>query len=146
MFLTSASFEDEGDIPNKFTCDGADINPELEIHNVPEDAKSLALIIDDPDAPGGTFVHWVVWNIDPHARLIKQESKPSGAVQGVNSATKNGYTGPCPPQGQKHVYRFRLFALSTVLHLPETTIAAKLEEAMKGRILAEAILQGVCQR
>lgn len=146
MFLTSNSFEDEATIPPKFTCDGGDINPELEVHNVPEDAKSLVLIVDDPDAPGGVFTHWLVWNIEPRTFLIKQESRPPGAAQGRNSDGSFGYMGPCPPHGEDHMYRFRMFALNTLLNLPEEATIRELEPAMQGHIISEAFLQGSYKR
>ena len=145
MFLTSNSFEDGASIPPKFTCDGGDINPELEIHNVPEDAKSLVLIVDDPDVPEGTFVHWLIWNIDPRTTLIKQESKPPGAVQGANSGGTNVYIGPCPPSGTHH-YRFKLFALDTLLRLPETAYVSEVEEVMKSHIMEQCALVGLYKR
>src|SRR5258708_53854 len=111
MILTSPSFNDGETIPQKFTCDGGDINPELQIQNVPEGAKSLALILHDPDAPmKDGFTHWIVWNIDPATTVIKQESVPPGSVEGRNDAGRNSYIGPCPRAGTHH-YHFQLHAL-----------------------------------
>jgi len=142
MILTSPSFKDGAMIPAKFTCEGGDMNPELQIQNVPEGAKSLALIMHDPDAPvKGGFTHWVVWNIKPSTVLIKEESVPPGSVEGLHGAGKPGYFGPCPPLGT-HRYEFRLYALDAVLQLPETTGKAELEAAMKGHVLEETMLMG----
>ena len=148
MLLTSPSFKDGVAIPKKFTCDGGGINPEFQVQNVPENAKSLALITHDPDAPiAGGFTHWVVWNIDPRTTLIKEESAPPGAVEGLNGAGRAGYTPPCPPHGHGiHHYHFRLYALDTMLNLPEETIAGGLVMAMAGHILAETELVGTYER
>ncbi len=146
MLLTSPSFENGGLIPKKFTCDGGNINPELHIQNVPATAKSLALIMHDPDAPmPGGFTHWVVWNISPSSTVIKQESAPPGAAEGKNTRA-HGYTGPCPPSGTHH-YEFTLYALDEALELSEeATGKAELEAAIKGHILEEAKLVGLYAR
>ena len=129
-------------IPKKFTCDGGNINPELQIQNVPDGARSLALIMHDPDAPReGGFTHWVVWNISPRTTFIKEESAPPSASEGVHGAGAQGYTGPCPPSGT-HRYEFSLYALDATLDLPESAGKAELERAMKGRVLEEAMLTG----
>lgn len=148
MLLTSPSFEDGGMIPRKFTCDGGDINPELQIQNVPPGAKSLALIMHDPDAPiEGGFTHWVVWDIDPAAPLIKEESIPPGAIEGMNGAGRVGYMGPCPPPGHGvHHYQFRLYALAEPLELPETTTAVQLEAALEKHLLETTELVGLYSR
>src|SRR5258708_687538 len=115
MILTSPSFDNNTSIPKKFTCEGGNINPELHIQNIPEEAKSLALILHDPDAPvPGGFTHWVVWNIAPTTAIIKQESTSPGSVEGKNGAGRLGYVGPCPPSGTHH-YEFRLYALDVML-------------------------------
>lgn len=147
MILTSPSFEDGGKIPKKFTCDGGNINPELLIQNVPEEAKSLALIMHDPDAPiKGGFTHWVVWNIAPTTMLIKEESAPSGSVEGLNGTKRSGYTGPCPPSGTHH-YEFRLYALNTILDLPpEMTDKNALEKEIEQHSLGATILTGLYAR
>jgi len=122
MILTSPAFDHNANIPKKYTCDGGDINPELQIQNVPAEAKSLALIVHDPDAPApGGFTHWVVWNIDPRTTVIKEESVPQGSVEGRNSTGRIGYIGPCPPSGTHH-YHFQLYALNIVLDLPPTAL------------------------
>ena len=116
MNITSSAFSENQEMPSRYTCDGESVNPELEIDGVPGEAMSLALILDDPDAPSGRFVHWVVWNIDPQTHTIGEHSVPPGAVEGLTSARKQGYVGPCPPSGTHH-YRFKVFALDTRLDL-----------------------------
>ena len=145
MLLTSPSFENNGLIPAKFTCDGGDINPELYVQNVPDGAKSLALIMDDPDAPGRVFIHWLVWNIDPKTTIIKQESRPTGSVEGRTDFGRVGYGGPCPPSGT-HRYFFKLYALDATLDLPAGSGKNELEKTMKGRVLAETELVGLYER
>jgi Raf kinase inhibitor-like YbhB/YbcL family protein len=147
MIITSPSFPDSGEIPKKFTCDGGGINPELEIQNVPLEAKSLALILHDPDAPvAGGFYHWVVWDINPRTMLIKEESVPSGSIEGNNSSDELGWVAPCPPAGPAHHYEFHLYALDSTLNLSKGSTAVKLQDAMNGRILAKASLVGLYQR
>jgi hypothetical protein len=97
LTITSPVFKDNGNIPKQYTCDGKDVNPPLVIENIPRGAKSLALIVDDPDAPMGIWVHWVVWNMDPGTSQIKENSVPPGAIQGRNDFRKTSYGGPCPP-------------------------------------------------
>jgi Raf kinase inhibitor-like YbhB/YbcL family protein len=133
-------------IPAKFTCEGGDINPELQVQNVPEDAKSLALILHDPDAPReGGFTHWVVWNIKPATTLIKEESIPPGSVEGSSGTGKPGYLGPCPPSGAHH-YEFSLYALDAMLDIPESSGMKELKAAMKGHIIEETSLTGLYQK
>ncbi|MFX1532967.1 MAG: YbhB/YbcL family Raf kinase inhibitor-like protein [Promethearchaeota archaeon] len=139
--LTSPAFNHEELIPRKYTCQGEDVNPELHIEAVPEDTKSLVLIMDDPDAPIGTWDHWVVYNIDPTISKIPENSVPPNAMQGRNSWKRNNYGGPCPPFGT-HRYYFKLYALDTVLNLPIKSNKKVVEGAMKGHILAEAVLMG----
>ena len=135
-------FADNTKIPEKYTCDGNNINPAIEISDVPKGAKSLVLIVDDLDAPGGTFVHWVVWNISPKTEIIAEDSIPEDSMQGINSAGRQGYLGPCPPSGT-HRYRFKLYAPDTALSLPTSSKRADVESAMKNHILAQAILIGL---
>ena len=145
MTITSPSFKNNEMIPKQFTCDGNNANPELDIADVPQNAKSLALIMHDPDAPmTGGFTHWVVWNIGPKTTDIKQESVPPGASEGINSRNA-GYTGPCPPSGT-HRYFFKLYALDTMLALSASTTKDDLESAMQGHTLAEAELIGLYSR
>jgi Raf kinase inhibitor-like YbhB/YbcL family protein len=139
--ITSSAFDHEGSIPSRYTCDGANINPPLKIENVPSPAKSLALIVDDPDAPSKTWVHWVAWNIDPKIAEIKENSVPRGAVQGMNDFRKHNYGGPCPPSGT-HRYYFKLYALDTMLDLGNHAEKMELEKAMKGHIIGQTELMG----
>jgi Raf kinase inhibitor-like YbhB/YbcL family protein len=143
--ISSPVFKQNQMIPSKYTCDGADINPPLLIGNMPPEAKSLALIVDDPDAPAGTWVHWVLWNVDPKTTEIRENSVPSGAVQGLNDFKKHAYGGPCPPSGT-HRYFFKLYALDTTLNLGPDTTKAALERAMKGHIVAQGELMGLYKR
>lgn len=159
MLVTSPSFQNDSYIPQKFTCDGGNINPELQIQNVPSEAKSLALVMHDPDAPmAGGFTHWFLWNIDPKTTVVKQESvpasaeatagKPQSAMEGKNGAGKIGYTGPCPPPGHGiHHYHFYFYALDSMLNLDASTATkVQLEAAMQNHILAEAEIVGLYQR
>lgn len=147
MIITSPSFTDNTMIPRKFSCEGGDINPELQIQNVPEDAKTLVLVVHDPDAPiEGGFTHWLVWNINPMRMVIKEESVPPGANEGTNGAGRVGYMGPCPPPGPAHRYEFRLYALDTILDLPEASSLRELENAMKGHIITQTLLTGLYAR
>ena len=132
---------DKGSIPSKYTCDGKNINPPLEISGTPEKAKSLVLIIEDPDAPAKTWVHWLVWNIPVNTKIIKENSVPKNAVQGVNDFGKNNYGGPCPPSGT-HRYLFKIYALDIFLKLPENSTKQDVKDAMKKHIIDKAILQG----
>ena len=143
--ITSPAFQNNGNIPGKYTCDGGDINPALVIENCPSGAKSLALICDDPDAPMGTWVHWVLWNIPPNVKEIKENTVPQGAVEGMNDFRKHSYGGPCPPSGT-HRYFFKVYALDTVLTISPNSNKADLEKAMKGHILAQGQLIGLYKR
>lgn len=145
LTITSQAFSDKGMIPARFTCDGQDVNPSLEWGITPTGTRTLALIMDDPDAPVGTWVHWVVWNIQPETRHIKENSVPAGALQGLNSWKRTVYGGPCPPSGT-HRYYFKLYALDTALDLPRTAAKAELELAMHGHILAQGEIMGTYRR
>lgn len=145
MSISSPSFSRDGYIPEEFSCRGRDVNPPLVFEGAPEGAKSLALIMDDPDAPSGTWVHWVMWNIPPKTRRIEANSVPKGAVQGRNSWRKSGYGGPCPPSGVHH-YFFKLYALDTVLSLDSGAGKAQLAAAMRGHILAQTEIIGLFKR
>ncbi|MGC9599231.1 MAG: YbhB/YbcL family Raf kinase inhibitor-like protein [Minisyncoccia bacterium] len=146
MIIASPSFENGGMIPAKFTCDGSGTSPELRIEGVPTDAKSLALIMHDPDAPrAGGFTHWVVWNINPATTAIAENGVPPGSVGGRNDAGRAGYVGPCPPSGTHH-YEFHLYALDAVLHLASTSGKAELEAATSRHLLAETELVGLYAR
>jgi len=142
MKLISPEFKHNQMIPKKFTCQGQDINPALEITDIPEGAKTLVLISDDPDAPGGTWDHWIVFNISPAAG-IKEDSVPG--TQGKNSWGRSEYGGPCPPSGT-HRYFFKLYALDTMLDLPKGASKAQVERAMEGHILDEAELIGLYKK
>lgn len=145
MTLTSPVFAGGGGIPARHTCDGADISPPLAIANVPDGTKSLALILDDPDAPVGTWVHWVVWNIPATTRELAEGSLPAGALEGKNSWQRNRYGGPCPPSGV-HRYFFKLYALDASLTLGSGTAKADLERAMEGHVIGRAELMGTYRR
>jgi len=146
MDLNSQAFRPGGMIPAKYTCDGADISPPLTLPDPPAGTKSFALIMDDPDAPVGTWVHWVIWNIPATTRALEENvpktaSLPNGARQGTNDFKRIGYGGPCPPSGT-HRYFFKLYALDTTLNLPPETTKSVLEDTMRGHILVQADLIG----
>ncbi len=146
MKLVSSAFSEGGMIPSQYTCDGKDISPPLSWSEVPEGTKSFALICDDPDAPMGTWVHWVIYNIPDTTRQLPEavpttERLQDGSFQGKNDFKRFGYGGPCPPGGT-HRYFFKLYALDTMLDLKPGATKAQLLEAMKGHILAEAQLMG----
>lgn len=143
--LTSPAFHHGSQIPSRYTCDGDDINPYLAIQGAPAAARSLALIMEDPDAPGGTLVHWLMWDISPEVKEIKEHTVPFGARQGVNSFEVDGYSGPCPPTGS-HRYIFRLVALNTRPKLAETATREELERTMEGHIIATTELVGTYAR
>ncbi len=146
MIITSPVFENDGMIPKKYTCDGEGINPEFQIQNIPGEAKSLALIMYDPDAPmAGGFTHWVVWNIDPKTMIIKEESIPSGSSQGENSAGTIAYIAPCPHQGMHH-YFFYLYALNDVINLPSGALVVNVKEEIEKYLITKAELMGRYQR
>ena len=141
MKLTSSAFENGTAIPPTYTQEGENWIPPLTIDEVPSEAKSLALIVDDPDAPRGTFTHWVLFNIDPRIGSIDENAVPNGAAQGLNSAGQVGYRGPKPPNGT-HRYFFRLHALNTRLTLADGATREQVEAAFHGRVVATAELMG----
>ena len=141
MKITSSAFQEGGNIPSKFTCDGADVNPALRFEGAPAEAKSLALIVDDPDAPSGLFTHWLAWNIDPKTTDVAENSAPAKAVQGTNDFPKTGYGGPCPPSGT-HRYFFKIFALDQMLDLKAGAKRAEVDAAMRGHVIAQGELMG----
>lgn len=143
--ITSSAFRDGERIPSRYTCDDLNINPPLSFENVPPAAKSLALIVDDPDAPGGVWVHWLVWNIAASVSTVAEDSVPAGALQGMNDFNKHAYGGPCPPSGS-HRYFFKLYALDDMLKIGAHSIKPELEKAVKGHILAKAELMGLYSR
>ena len=138
-------FRDGEMIPERYTCDGRNINPPLDFSGIPKGTKSLALIIDDPDSPSGVFTHWIVWNISPDNKAIKENSVPRGSVQGPNDFGHVGYGGPCPHQGT-HRYRFRVFALDVLLAVPTNPVKDYISKAMDGHVLDSAVLTGVYGR
>jgi len=145
MKIESPAFKNNEMIPSKYTCDGENINPPLKISGIPENALSLVLIVDDPDAPAKTWVHWTMWNIDPETVEIPENSVPKGAVQGITDFRVPGYGGPCPPSGA-HRYFFKLYALDITLNLESSATVGNIEEAMKGHILGSAELIGLYKR
>lgn len=145
MKFTSPAFEHNSPIPSLYTCDGRNLNPPLQCADYPAGTKSLAIIMDDPDAPSGDFVHWTVWNIPPALDCFQTGVAPTGAAEGMTDFGKPGYGGPCPPSGT-HRYHFRLYALDTMLDLPTTTTKPVLLKAMEGHILGQALFIGTYQR
>ena len=148
--VSSSTFPEGGTIPAKYTCDGNDVSPPLKWTGVPEATKSLALISDDPDAPVGTWVHWVMWNVPPSVGELAEDVSPKaelpdGSRQGISDFRRPGYGGPCPPSGV-HRYYFKLYALDTMLDLPSSTRKADLLKAMKGHVLTEGQLMGKYSR
>jgi Raf kinase inhibitor-like YbhB/YbcL family protein len=140
MKITSSAFQEGGNIPPKFTCDGSDTSPPLQITGVPSNAKTLLLIADDPDAPSGLFTHWLVWNIPPQTNSVAEGSPPKG-VHGTNDFGKSGYRGPCPPPGT-HRYSFKIFALDRELDLRAGAKRSQVDAAMKGHVIAQGELVG----
>lgn len=148
IVLKSSAFKNNDLIPTKYTCDGENVNPLIEILNMPAEAKSLALIMDDPDATGGvTWDHWLMWNIDPKTHYIPEDSVPAGAILGKTSFGKTGYGGPCPPKGSKpHRYMFKIYALDTLLDLAEGAAKSELLKSMEDHILDEGLIIGLYGR
>jgi Raf kinase inhibitor-like YbhB/YbcL family protein len=138
LIISSAAFHNKGTIPSRYTCEGEDINPSIEVDNIPEDTKTLAIIVEDPDAPNGTFDHWLVWNLPPESPV--EENRIPG-ISGKNGAGKTGYYGPCPPSGS-HRYYFHVFALDDSLDLEAGADKKALQAAMKPHILAKGCLMG----
>jgi len=149
--LKSSGFSTGGDIPKKFTCDGPDLSPALSWNDPPAGTQSISLIMDDPDAPVGTWVHWVLYDLPDTARelpegVAKKDTLASGARQGRNDFGRIGYGGPCPPPGKPHRYFLKLYALDAKTDLKSGATKAELEKAMKGHILAQAELMGRYKR
>jgi len=150
LTVTSTAFKESEMMPSKYTCDGQNISLPLKWHNAPDGTKSFALISDDPDAPMGIWVHWVMWNIpaeknELHENMPQTKETADGARQGLNSSHLYGYTGPCPPSGT-HRYYFKIYALDTKLQLTNDVTKSKLLEAMEGHILEESFLMGKYKR
>jgi Raf kinase inhibitor-like YbhB/YbcL family protein len=149
--ISSASFPSGGDIPKKYTCDGADISPELSWTEPPQGTKSFAVIAEDPDAPAGTWTHWVLFDLSPDTTSLaesvnKIDELPGGERQGRNDFRKIGYNGPCPPPGRPHRYFYKIFALGEKLNLEPGASKADVEKAMEGLILGQAEWMGKYQR
>jgi Raf kinase inhibitor-like YbhB/YbcL family protein len=140
MEVSSTAFADQGEIPRRHTCDGQDVSPPLRFGALPSGTAELALLVDDPDAPSGTFVHWVAWGIDPAEAGLAEGEAPSGA--GTNGFGKRGYGGPCPPKGPAHRYVFTVYALSERLDLSAGASANDLRRAVSGLVLAQGRLVG----
>ena len=144
--LSSPAFQNNAVIPAKFTCEGDDVNPELRIGGIPSGAKSLVLIMDDPDAPAGVWEHWTVINIPPATAAIAEDSVPAGATQLANDFRRVDWGGPCPPPGKVHRYQFKLYALDAILDLGSSARKSDVEKAMKGHVIEEAVLVGTYKR
>jgi Raf kinase inhibitor-like YbhB/YbcL family protein len=149
--IKSSAFQNGADIPRKYSCDGMDVSPALTWQAAPANAKAFALIADDPDAPGGTWVHWVIYDLPGETSQIAEsvpasETLANGAKQGVNDFRKVGYGGPCPPPGPSHRYFFKLYALAAPTNLKPRATKQQLLDAMKGHILADAELMSRYQR
>ena len=138
--VSSTAFADGADIPRRYTCDGANVSPPLRFAGVPSGTRELALLVEDPDAPGGTFVHWVAWGIDPATPELAEGGTPPGT--GVNGFGRRGYGGPCPPRGAPHRYVFTVLALSHPVTLSPAASANDLRKAAAGIVLAEGRLTG----
>ncbi len=141
MKISTRAFSERRPIPERFTADGENINPPLNISGVPSKAQSLALIVDDPDTAMGTWTHWLVWNIKPGTSIVPEDTTPPGAIVGRNDARVPKYVGPSPPRGT-HRYYFRLYALDQKLDLPPGANRNALEDAMQNHIIAQAELLG----
>jgi Raf kinase inhibitor-like YbhB/YbcL family protein len=145
MKITSSAFKNNEMIPSKYTCDDKDVNPSLHFSDVPEDTKSLCLIVHDHDAPGGDFVHWLLWNIEPSVAEITEAATIVSAIEGINDAGMVGWTGPCPPSG-KHKYEFHLYALNEILDLPSDSSKTEVRGELGGKIIEEASLTGFYEK
>jgi Raf kinase inhibitor-like YbhB/YbcL family protein len=154
FMLSSSDFVHDGAIPKRFTCQGADVSPELQWSGAPENTRSFALIVDDPDAPDPAapkmvYVHWVLYNLPASLKVlgqaIEEDALPHGTLQGLNDWKRTGYGGPCPPIG-RHRYFFKLYALDTMLPDAGRPTKAQLEQIMSGHVLAEAVLMGTYEK
>ena len=151
MHLTSTAFQEGGSIPILYTCQGEDISPPLQWTNAPAKTKSFVLIVDDPDAPGGTWTHWLVYNLPPDLtqlseNITKAQTLPNGARQGLNGFRRPGYGGPCPPAGKAHRYFFKLYALDVFLNVEPGAARKDVERSIGGHILGVGNLMGTYQR
>ena len=141
--ITSLAFSNNEMIPRKYACDGVNINPPLFIENVPDNTQSLLLIVSDPDAKIGTWIHWLVFNMDPSIDEVKENSLPGNAILGTNTSGKIGYEGPCPPIGETHRYFFRIYALDIIIEAGEGADINKIENIMEEHIIEEGQLMGI---
>ncbi len=151
MEIKSTAFKNNEYIPARYTCDGQDISPEIKWGGIPENTRSIALIMDDPNAPGKTFCHWIIFNIPPEKDGLPEAipvttELPDDTRQGINDFGRFGYGGPCPPPGKPHHYNFRLYALDSKIELPTGTNQDKVLDAIKGHIFAQAQLIGIYKR
>lgn len=148
LAVSSEAFSDGDPIPEEHTCDGADVSPPLEVADVPGEAEGLALLVSDPDAPGGTFDHWVAWNRPPGETRIAEGESGDGFAgeEGVNDFEEWGWSGPCPPEGEEHRYVFRVVATRSTLDLGADADGGDLREALKGEAEAQGILSGLYER
>lgn len=144
MIIVSPAFEHQQPIPAKYTCKGEDISPPLNFSGIPKGTKSLVLVMDDPDAPMGTFDHWIVWDLPPLLDSLEENAKV--AHQGMNHFDEKRYRGPCPPPGKPHRYFFKLYAIDKLLQLSEGATKTEVEAAIEGHILDKATLIGTFQR
>jgi Raf kinase inhibitor-like YbhB/YbcL family protein len=146
IVVSSTAFAADGEIPVKYTCQGSSVSPPLEWKNVPPDVKQLALVLFDPDAPNGGFVHWVVFDIPATATSFAEGSVPAGARQAKGGSGKAGYVGPCPPAGTAHHYRFTLSALSSTIDLPDGAPAQQVRSEISSKTIADGVLVGLYRR
>jgi Raf kinase inhibitor-like YbhB/YbcL family protein len=142
MTIASPSFEDNSLIPSKYACDGANINPPLMFGSIPPKAKSIALVMTDPDAPGGTFTHWIIYNMPTTTTKIDENSVPADSQEAQNSFGKKEYGGPCPPSGTHH-YIFTLYALDSIISIPDEADVSDIEKVIQSNSLEQAILTGL---
>jgi Raf kinase inhibitor-like YbhB/YbcL family protein len=145
MKITSPVFQEGGTIPLKYTCEGQNVSPPLKFIEIPVEAKSLVLIVEDPDAQAKPWVHWLVFNIPPNASGFDEDSIMKGSTQGICNGNTFGYEGPCPPSGE-HIYLFKLYALDTTLAISDSSDRKTVLREMRGHILAEAVLTGKYQK
>ncbi len=142
MTITSSAFDDNGDIPSKYTCDGANISPPLTISNLPKKTRSVVVSVYDQDVPRGGFVHWVVYNVDSRTTNFEEGEVPMDSAIGLNSANHDAYDGPCPPAGKKHRYLFTAYAVSNVYKFVNPPDLAKLKKVMRWQVLGSAQMTG----
>ena len=142
MNITSSAFENNQPIPQKYSCNGENVSPPLSIREIPEGTRSLAILVDDPDAPAKVWVHWLIWNINPKSSVILEGNVPEGTVKGSNDFNNTGWEGPCPPSGT-HRYFFRVYALDKTIDLSEGARRSDMEKAIEGHVIDSAELVGL---